>query len=139
MEKVLKFKFMREKICHELFYILSKLVKLCKLIEVQFPILRKRSLPDFNPLICSPRRPLALCRGRILMSGFIRFLLCQQLSNVSHQNTSSLLICNFHFNNQQLCIVDFNFRHVAKFPSFKLISKKMFSNITKAFGNIGAA
>ena len=56
------------------FHIFMPFANLCLIrLQGQFPILRIRSYLDFYPLIRLPRRPLALGRERILISGFIRF------------------------------------------------------------------
>ena len=41
-------------------------------LQGQLSILRKRSCPGFHQLICPPRRPLPVDRGRILIPRFIQ-------------------------------------------------------------------
>ena len=50
----------------------------------QFHVLKTRSFPDLYPIIHPPRRPLTLCRGRILIPGFIRSHPTLSVYDISH-------------------------------------------------------
>ena len=67
------------------FHMFIPLVNLCLIrLQGQFSILGTRSCPDLYLLICSPRRPLALARGRILILGFIWFPSTLAIYDIAH-------------------------------------------------------